>query len=353
MQYEDSESEESSEGEEGIDKEDPLWALFSYIRYYKTNSGNALAEPFLTLPSKRELPDYYMTIANPISLNNIRKKLKGNEYNGDSATLYADLNLMFENCKTYNRPDSRLYKDACKMQRLLKNKYEDLESESEEESSEEEEDIDDPKRILYNTLLKYENNAGINIIGMFMQKPSKKDYPDYYEVINHPIDMTMINEKIKKSMYKSTENFIQDCRLMFNNCRQYNEEGSEIVKDANTLERRLYLKAKELGINMAVGVGGQIGRPRKSGVPVVNKKAIADRIKKLVDTIKDFRDPKGRQLALIFLMLPNIKEFPDYYQVIKNPIGNVQMSVCWKLGFQKKPEFCQKSDFQKTNFAKN
>ena len=212
------------------------------------------------------------------------------------------------------------------MQRLLKNKYEDLESESEEESSEEEEDIDDPKRILYNTLLKYENNAGINIIGMFMQKPSKKDYPDYYEVINHPIDMTMINEKIKKSMYKSTENFIQDCRLMFNNCRQYNEEGSEIVKDANTLERRLYLKAKELGINMAVGVGGQIGRPRKSGVPVVNKKAIADRIKKLVDTIKDFRDPKGRQLALIFLMLPNIKEFPDYYQVIKNPIGNVQMS---------------------------
>ena len=103
MQYEDSESEESSEGEEGIDKEDPLWSLFSYIRYYKTNGGNALAEPFLTLPSKRELPDYYVTIANPISLNAIRKKLKGNEYNGDSATLYADLNLMFENCKTYNR----------------------------------------------------------------------------------------------------------------------------------------------------------------------------------------------------------------------------------------------------------
>ena len=109
MQYEDSESEESSEGEEGVDKEDPLWSLFSYIRYYKTNSGNALAEPFLTLPSKRELPDYYLTIANPISLNNIRKKLKNNEY-ADSSNLYEDLNLMFENCKTYNRPDSRLYK---------------------------------------------------------------------------------------------------------------------------------------------------------------------------------------------------------------------------------------------------
>ena len=153
--------------------------------------------------------------------------------------------------------------------------------------------------------------------------------------------MTMINEKIKKSMYKSTEAFIQDCRLMFNNCRQYNEEGSDIVKDANTLERRLYLKAKELGISSTMGSVGVIGRPRKSGVPLVNKKAVADRIKKLVDTIKDFRDPKGRQLALIFLMLPNIKEFPDYYQVIKNPIGNVQFSCLqirqfygggWNLG---------------------
>ena len=322
MQYEDSESEESSEGEEGIDKEDPLWSLFSYIRYYKTNSGNALAEPFLTLPSKRELPDYYLTIANPISLNNIRKKLKSNEY-ADSANLYEDLNLMFENCKTYNRPDSRLYKDACKMQRLLKNKYEDLESESEEESSEDDEDLevsDDPKRVLYNTLLKYENSAGVQIIGMFMEKPSRKDYPDYYEVIQSPIDMNMINDKIKKSMYKSTEEFIQDCRLMFNNCRQYNEEGSDIVKDANTLERRLYLKAKELGITT-----NAVSRPRKSGP--VNKKAMADRIKKLVDTIKDFRDPKGRQLALIFLMLPNIKEFPDYYQVIKNPIGKWSISI--------------------------
>ena len=37
----------------GIDKEDPLWVLFSEIRYFKTKSGDKIAEPFLTLPSKR------------------------------------------------------------------------------------------------------------------------------------------------------------------------------------------------------------------------------------------------------------------------------------------------------------
>ena len=47
---------------------------------------------------------------------------------------------------------------------------------------------------------------------------------------------------------------------MFNNCRQYNEEGSEIVRDANTLERRLYMKTKELGI-----VTGPVGRVQAVG----------------------------------------------------------------------------------------
>lgn len=36
-------------------------------------------------------------------------------------------------------------------------------------------------------------------------------------------------------------------QLMFNNCRQYNEEGSLIYEDANTLEKVLMDKVKELG----------------------------------------------------------------------------------------------------------
>ena len=71
MQYEDSESEESSEEE--YDQEDPLAVLYSYVRHYKSGS---LAEPFLQLPSKREHPDYYKTIGDPISLNEVRLSRK-------------------------------------------------------------------------------------------------------------------------------------------------------------------------------------------------------------------------------------------------------------------------------------
>ena len=69
MQYEDSESEESSEEE--YDQDDPLAVLYSYVRHYKSGT---LAEPFLQLPSKREHPDYYLTIGDPISLNEVSSK---------------------------------------------------------------------------------------------------------------------------------------------------------------------------------------------------------------------------------------------------------------------------------------
>jgi len=44
------------------------------------------------------------------------------------------------------------------------------------------------------------------------------------------------------------------------------------------------------------------------------------KLRTLYDTIKDYHDVKGRQLSLIFMKLPNKNEYPDYYEVIKQPI---------------------------------
>ena len=37
-------------------------------------------------------------------------------------------------------------------------------------------------RQLYNSIFQYRNVDGIQLIDMFMHKPSKRDYPDYYDV---------------------------------------------------------------------------------------------------------------------------------------------------------------------------
>lgn len=87
-------------------------------------------------------------------------------------------------------------------------------------------------------------------MSLFMEKPSKKAYPDYYEVIQHPIDMNTIEQNIKTDRYGTLDDVVGDFRLMFLNCRKYNEEGSMIYEDSNILERALNEKLKEFsGIN--------------------------------------------------------------------------------------------------------
>ena len=54
---------------------------------------------------------------------NFLKKLKDEEYGSDMKKLYEDMKLMFENCKTYNKPDSELTKDAESLLKLLEDKY--------------------------------------------------------------------------------------------------------------------------------------------------------------------------------------------------------------------------------------
>ena len=43
----------------------------------------------------------------------------------------------------------------------------------------------------------YKDINGRLLRNIFMGLPSRKDYPDYYQVIMEPIDMTMIEAKIK------------------------------------------------------------------------------------------------------------------------------------------------------------
>ena len=80
---------------------------------------------------------------------------------------------------------------------------------------------------LYETLLNHRNCEGHAIIQPFMVKPDIKDYPDYYSIIENPIDMQTINDRIKSnSYYKTFEEFSNDIALMFDNCKKYNILGS-------------------------------------------------------------------------------------------------------------------------------
>ncbi|KAL5604447.1 hypothetical protein BROUX41_002417 [Berkeleyomyces rouxiae] len=74
------------------------------------------------------------------------------------------------------------------------------------------------------------------VIGPFVKLPPKRDYADYYMIIQNPICMAQIEKKIKKEEYKKLSDLRKDIELMLNNCRTYNEDGSVLYKDANMME---------------------------------------------------------------------------------------------------------------------
>jgi len=83
------------------------------------------------------------------------------------------------------------------------------------------------------------------IIDPFLELPPKAQYPDYYQLIKHPIAMKQIETKINKKQYQSLKQFRQDIALLCNNCRQYNEDGSILYNDANLIESACLEKLHE------------------------------------------------------------------------------------------------------------
>ena len=57
----------------GGDGSHPVFQLYDAVRRCRNNQGQLLSEPFMQLPSRREYPDYFQQIKNPIALQQIRR----------------------------------------------------------------------------------------------------------------------------------------------------------------------------------------------------------------------------------------------------------------------------------------
>ncbi|OCT56556.1 hypothetical protein XELAEV_18004697mg [Xenopus laevis] len=342
IRYEEGESEEESITS-FMDISSPLYQLYETVRSCRNNRGQLIAEPFFHLPSKKKYPDYYQQIKNPVSLQQIRSKLKNQEYDG-LEQLESDLNLMFENAKRYNVPNSAIYKRVFKLQQLMQAKKKELArrdidiEDGDSMISSATSDAGSSKRkskknmrkqrmkILFNTVLEArEPGTGRRLCELFMFKPSKKDYPDYYKIILEPMDLKTMEQNIRSDKYATEEAMMDDMKLMFRNAMHYNEEGSRVYNDAHVLDKFLKEKKKELGPlpdddDMA---SPKLKLSRKSGISPKKSKYMSPmqhKLNEVYEAVKNYTDKRGRRLSAIFLRLPSRSELPDYYVTIKRPI---------------------------------
>lgn len=85
------------------------------LRKFKGVGGHLKIVHFERLPDKAAYPDYYMEIKEPIAIDIIKRKSKRKKYNSVDHFM-RDLDLMFENAKSYNQSESQIYKDAVDLQ---------------------------------------------------------------------------------------------------------------------------------------------------------------------------------------------------------------------------------------------
>ncbi|EJD74959.1 polybromodomain protein [Loa loa] len=110
---------------------------------------------------------------------------------------------------------------------------------------------------LYNLIRNHRDERGRELSLPFLQLPSKFDYPDYYDVIRRPIDLTKIRNRITSNYYDSTDALISDFNLMFDNACRYNEPESMIYKDALSLQKLILLKKRDLCKDSASAINVQ------------------------------------------------------------------------------------------------
>jgi ATP-dependent helicase STH1/SNF2 len=70
-----------------------------------------------------------------------------------------------------------------------------------------------------------------------LTQDTHQDYPDYYQLIKQPIALSHIRKRTNANSYKTVAAYRADWKLMFDNARTYNQEGSWVYIDAEEMEK--------------------------------------------------------------------------------------------------------------------
>ncbi|XP_029025568.1 probable global transcription activator SNF2L2 isoform X2 [Betta splendens] len=85
---------------------------------------------------------------------------------------------------------------------------------------------------LVDMVINYKDGLGRQISKGFVQLPSKKEVPEYYELIRKPVDFRRIRERVRNHKYRSVGDLEKDIFLLCHNAQTYNLEGSQIYEDS-------------------------------------------------------------------------------------------------------------------------
>ncbi|KAG5637649.1 hypothetical protein H0H81_003726 [Sphagnurus paluster] len=204
-------------------------------------------------PPKRQYPDYYRIITRPIALDDIKKQIETVGYPNLEA-VRQDFELCFNNAKTYNMKDSDIWRDAKDLLKLANKTCVKLLPQDEDGENVDGEGKGKSKAPSLNRLIKSRlqklvdktDDSGRVLSVEFMELPSKKDWPGYYQQIKRPQCLENIFKRIKRKEYSNASEFATDVELVFANAMTFNQDHTGIWEDAKALRDHFRLLMVDL-----------------------------------------------------------------------------------------------------------
>lgn len=264
--------------------------------FHLKDGDEELSSIFVKLPSKKFYLDYYHIVKQPISLNEIQKRIR-NTYTAESADEFLeDFELLLNNAKTYNAPDSWIVASATKIVDFVKDQVKEFEStpgislpsigsttetkgtpeqkkpriklklkQRQEESAVEVSDHDAEPPITFGKLAELclevlndvinHNFPDIGVISdPFLEEVDTEFYSDYLDYVSKPMSFNTIISNLERKKLLSPKfplldnllKFHDTTFLIFENAKAYNNEDSQIYQDAVMLEEYFNEKYAEL-----------------------------------------------------------------------------------------------------------
>ncbi|KAJ7657873.1 SNF2-family ATP dependent chromatin remodeling factor snf21 [Mycena polygramma] len=113
----------------------------------------------------------------------------------------------------------------------------------------------------YRAVVACEDTDGRKRCELFRELPDRHEYAVYYQLITQPIALSHLRKRGQGPYYKDLQHYRNDWKLMFDNARTFNEEGSWVYVDAVEMEKVLDATFKRLSVGSGLpgaqpGAGG-------------------------------------------------------------------------------------------------
>ncbi|KAK3604677.1 hypothetical protein CHS0354_009289 [Potamilus streckersoni] len=109
---------------------------------------------------------------------------------------------------------------------------------------------------IFSAVASCKDNDGNLLASDLFHLPSRKNHPWYYEVIEEPIDLKIIERKILSGQYADLESFEKDFMLLFNNVETYNGKKYPFAQKLKHV-KMVYNMAKHEGIKQLEEILGE------------------------------------------------------------------------------------------------